>query len=251
VVRFEAVGVQGYKGGVESIAMLTAVRQSLTRDSGCKPCWVSSPVLYATSATMDAISDLLKTLNSLKRHKIIDGRDRDAYYPKALVRERVSAEMIEKVLAEGVSVVRESQRKRYASLMRENALLVFCILCSIHHERFICDFLHERLYDTRLCFESSQLEFLASTNNDACVEFMKMQWAFTPFEFSKGMIHARIMPETILPYRHDKCDNNGAFGVIYKVKIDTDCHNLFEDSLGVSTMIWNHLFSTDAIRLSL
>ncbi|KAL2847145.1 kinase-like domain-containing protein [Aspergillus pseudoustus] len=177
---------------------------------------------------MDARIELREILAKMRRTSI----HKNHYYPEALLRGRVNTQLIRKIL-EGIFTFLPEERNFYASLIYDNALLVFCILFVRDREHLIREFLHNRLYDTKLCLERSQLGFLATSDYLVCDDFITDQWAFKPFYFSKGMIHASITRQTILPYSQDESTAGGAFGSVYTVQLDSYCHNLeFKDYKG-------------------
>ena len=144
------------------------------------------------------------------------------FVPSHLVREIMTSEIIRKVLLD--SQIEVHHVSEAVEIIRNGACNVFAILVLIKQPGSIVSFIEDdRMQrgpiDHRLPFELIKLKEMLDVT--LAQDFHDKQWEFTAPSFS-GSSFKRILPDDfILPFLSDKYLNEGSFGAIHRVQVDS------------------------------
>lgn len=176
---------------------------------------------------MSSKQSLLNTLKDIRRISYSGTDPGSPYYCPCGLKDILHLSVVQEIL-KTVPHIREDERILFASLICDKASKIFCILCLNNHEKYITEFLFRRIDDSAIPLSPNDLEFMSCENEEAQEDFLRKQWRFNPICLHRGDIHRELLPKEILPFQTDKYVARGAFGEVYQVKIDPQCHNLLD-----------------------
>lgn len=200
------------------------------RPSAC--CYRHYRSIMATNSAQDY---LLSRLWSL-RVTNVDGRE---FVPRDGARSVLARDYVRLALSE--AGIEPHELDVITDFIGRGAQTVFAILLHIREPAVIRNFssidqLQSHGPDLSLPFRKGALDFLPPAT---AASFFEAQWAFAVPVFSRRFQHRNLDPKTILPFVTLEYVGKGAFGVVHKMGIHPqhhELHHLLCDDQGVVTI---------------